>query len=244
MCLRFVFLLITRVVAWLRLSRREDAQKIAEILILRHQLVVLQRQSAARPKLRGRTGPCSRPCRRDTEGAPSGAAAAGHPGHDPALAPRHHPPPLGHQVHARQDRPATRRNIKALVLRLARENPEWGTAGSRGELAGLGVKVAASTGWEILKTSGVDPPPRWHRGLAVSLRERRGRTALPPRYAATSAGLKCRTPCRKPDARATDSPPAEATVRRTKEVAPVPGSRQAPGRTIRADRACAGREQR
>jgi hypothetical protein len=50
MCLRFVFLLITRVVAWLRLSRCEDAWKIAEILILR-QLVVLQRQSAARPKL-------------------------------------------------------------------------------------------------------------------------------------------------------------------------------------------------
>ena len=38
MCLRFVFLLITRVTAWLRLSRREDAWKIAEILILRHQL--------------------------------------------------------------------------------------------------------------------------------------------------------------------------------------------------------------
>jgi hypothetical protein len=26
-----------------------------------------------------------------------------------------------------------------------------------GELAGLGVKVAASTVWEILKTSGIDP---------------------------------------------------------------------------------------
>jgi hypothetical protein len=38
MCLRFVFLLITRVTAWLQLSRREDAWKIAEILILRHQL--------------------------------------------------------------------------------------------------------------------------------------------------------------------------------------------------------------
>ena len=38
MCLRFVFLLITRVAAWLRLSRREDAWKTAEILILRHQL--------------------------------------------------------------------------------------------------------------------------------------------------------------------------------------------------------------
>jgi putative transposase len=51
MCLRFLFLLITRLAAWLRLSRREDAWKIAEILILRHQLAVLQRQSAARPKL-------------------------------------------------------------------------------------------------------------------------------------------------------------------------------------------------
>src|ERR1017187_5937987 len=51
MCLRFPFLLITRVTAWLRLSRREDAWKTAEISILRHQLLVLQRQSAARPKL-------------------------------------------------------------------------------------------------------------------------------------------------------------------------------------------------
>ena len=38
MCLRFVFLLITRVEAWLRLSRREDTWKTAEILFLRHQL--------------------------------------------------------------------------------------------------------------------------------------------------------------------------------------------------------------
>jgi hypothetical protein len=32
MCLRFVFLLITRAAAWLRLSQREEARKIAEIL--------------------------------------------------------------------------------------------------------------------------------------------------------------------------------------------------------------------
>ena len=51
MCLRFVFLLITRVAAWLRLSRREEAWKTAEILILRHQLAVLQRQQPGRPKL-------------------------------------------------------------------------------------------------------------------------------------------------------------------------------------------------
>ena len=54
-------------------------------------------------------------------------------------------------------RPATRRNIKALVLGLARENPEWGYRRIHGELAGLGVKVAASTVWEILKTSGTGP---------------------------------------------------------------------------------------
>src|SRR6266581_8845389 len=51
MCLRFVFLLITRVAAWLRLSRREEAWKTAEILILRHQLAVLQRRQPGRPKL-------------------------------------------------------------------------------------------------------------------------------------------------------------------------------------------------
>ena len=33
MCFRFVFLLITRVAAWLRLSRREETRKTAEILI-------------------------------------------------------------------------------------------------------------------------------------------------------------------------------------------------------------------
>ena len=51
MCLRFVFLLITRVAVWLRLSRREEAWKTAEILILRHQLAVLQRHQPRRPKL-------------------------------------------------------------------------------------------------------------------------------------------------------------------------------------------------
>ena len=47
MCLRFVFLLITRLVAGLRLSRREEMWKTAEILILRHQLAILQRGSRA-----------------------------------------------------------------------------------------------------------------------------------------------------------------------------------------------------
>ena len=51
MCLRFAFLLITRVASWLRLSQREETWKTAEILILRHQLTVLQRRQPRRPKL-------------------------------------------------------------------------------------------------------------------------------------------------------------------------------------------------
>jgi putative transposase len=46
-----VFLLITRVAAGLRLSRREEMWKTAEILILRHQLSVLQRRQPQRPNL-------------------------------------------------------------------------------------------------------------------------------------------------------------------------------------------------
>ena len=60
----------------------------------------------------------------------------------------------------RTDGPATRRTIKALVLRLARENPRLGLPQIHGELAGLGAKIAASTVWEILNKAGMDPAPR------------------------------------------------------------------------------------
>jgi hypothetical protein len=96
MCLRFVFLLITRVAAWLRLSGRAERWKAAEILILRHQLAVLQRRQPRRPKLNwADRAPARDPAQPDTESAPARAGAAGYPGHDRALAPRHRPPPLG-----------------------------------------------------------------------------------------------------------------------------------------------------
>jgi Integrase core domain len=50
-CLRFVFLLVMRMCSWLRVSRREDSWKSAEILLLRHQLTVLSRQQPARPNM-------------------------------------------------------------------------------------------------------------------------------------------------------------------------------------------------
>jgi hypothetical protein len=108
MCLRFVFLLITRVAAGLRLSRREEMWKTAEILILRHQLSVLQRRqaAAAEPGLGGLgSARCAARCH--TESPVPGTATADYPGHDRPLAPRHRPPPLGRPVRVRQDRPAS-----------------------------------------------------------------------------------------------------------------------------------------
>src|ERR1019366_4191474 len=106
MCLRFVFLLITRLASGLRLSRREATWKTAEVLILRHQLAVLQRRQPRRPKLNwaDRALFAALPgvipkARRH------GLRLLGTPDFDRALAPRHPPAPPGRQVHARQARP-------------------------------------------------------------------------------------------------------------------------------------------
>ena len=162
MCLRFVFLLITRVASWLQLSRREEAWQTAEILILRHQLAVLQRQQPRRPDLNWAD-------RALLAVLLSVIPKARRQGLRLLVTPdtilRWHRDIVRRRWAARSKRgrtgrPTTRRNIKALVLRLARENPGWGYRRIHGELAGLGVKVAASTVWEILRTNGIDPAAR------------------------------------------------------------------------------------
>jgi putative transposase len=60
----------------------------------------------------------------------------------------------------RPGRPPVQAEIRALVLRLAKENPRWGQRRIQGELVGLGYPVAASTVWTILTKAGVDPAPR------------------------------------------------------------------------------------
>src|SRR6266567_2277532 len=162
MCLRFVFLLITRTASWLRLSQREETWKTAEILLLRHQLAVLQRRQRRRP---------------DLDWADRALHATllavipkvRHYGLRLLVSPdtivRWHRDILrrrwaARSIRGKTGRPAPRRNIRALVLRLGRENPEWGYRRIHGELAGLGVKIAASTAWEILNKAGIDPAPR------------------------------------------------------------------------------------
>jgi hypothetical protein len=161
-CLRFVFLLAMRLPTWLRLSRRSASWKEAEILLLRHQLAVLQRQSRTRPRL-------SWADRALFAALLSMIPRAGHgrlrlivtPGtilswHRDLVRRRWADKSVGRNP----GRPPTRRNLTRLVLRMARDNEHWGYRRIAGELAGLGIAVAPSTVWEILKRHGVDPAPR------------------------------------------------------------------------------------
>ena len=63
----------------------------------------------------------------------------------------------------RPGRPRTNRSIRTLVLRLVRENPSWGYRRVHGELATLGISVAPSTVWEILQHNALDPAPERNR---------------------------------------------------------------------------------
>ena len=125
MCLRFVFLLTTRTATWLRLSRREDTWRIAEILILRHQLTVLQRRQPRRPNLNW----ADRALLATLLGVIPRARRHGlRLLVTPDTILRWHRDVVRRRWAARSmrdrtGRPATRRNVRALVLRLARENP-------------------------------------------------------------------------------------------------------------------------
>ena len=121
------FLRITRLAAWLRLSRREEAWKTAEILILRHQLAVLQRRQPRRPKLDW----ADRALLAVLLGVIPKARRHGlRLLVTPDTILRWHRDIVRRRwatrsMRGRTGRPAIRRNIKALVLRLARENTDY-----------------------------------------------------------------------------------------------------------------------
>lgn len=56
-------------------------------------------------------------------------------------------------------RPATPAKLRRLVLRLDSENPTWGYRRISGEILRLGHKIAASTVWKILRSEGREPTP-------------------------------------------------------------------------------------
>ena len=62
-------------------------------------------------------------------------------------------------------RPKTRRDVAALVVRMAVENPQWGYIRIRGALSHLGHEIARTTVKRILHDHGIDPAPERSRRL-------------------------------------------------------------------------------
>jgi len=155
--LSLLYQLLRDVLNLLVLRRRGDAAKDVEILVLRHQVAVLRRQ-VSRPDLE----PADRAILAALSGVlprPRWAAFFV----TPATLLRWHRELIARRwtyPHRRPGRPPVHAEIRALVLRLAAENPTWGHRRVHGELVGLGYRLAASTVWAILTKAGMDPAPR------------------------------------------------------------------------------------
>ena len=155
MALRLIYMSFTRVLSWMVLLVRSDTTKEIEILVLRHQLAVLQR-GAARPRMswadRALVAALAQllPKRRRL-----GLLVT------PATILRWHRRLVSRRwttQPAPRGRPAIPAGLRALAVRLATENPTWGYRRIHGELAGLGYQIGASTIWRVLHSAGIERP--------------------------------------------------------------------------------------
>jgi transposase InsO family protein len=157
--IRIVYLLTCRVLGLAVLVFRGDRAKDAELLVLRHENAVLRRHTdwvRYEPGDRVWFAALARlvPRRRWT-----GIFAV-----TPATLLAWHRRLAGNKydtsTRRKPGRPPTVPSIARVVVRLAKENPLWGHRRIHGELTKLGVAVAPSTVWEILRAAGIDPAPR------------------------------------------------------------------------------------
>jgi putative transposase len=151
MALRLLYLIVLRVFGWFALIARSHASKDPEILVLRHQLAVLRRQVAApRPSWADRAILSAlarllpRPRRHHLFVTPRTLLRW----HADLVRRRWTYPKHG------PGRPPIRPTIRALVLRLAAENPDSGYRRIAGQIASLGRNVSPATVWAILKKAG------------------------------------------------------------------------------------------
>jgi putative transposase len=156
---RLVYLIFVRLCGWLALLPRSDDVKNTEILVLRHQIAVLQRQVRS-PRL-------SWADRAVLAALIRRLSAANRRQLSLIITPRTLLRWYAELVrrhwtyrHRTPGRPRTGPTIRRLALAMARDNPTWGYRRICGELTGLGYKIAPSTIWEILKAAGMDPAPR------------------------------------------------------------------------------------
>src|SRR4051794_37958728 len=157
MALQLIYLMFSKLLGWLVVRTRSDSSKDIEILVLRHQLAVLQRRTPRPPTTwndRALIAALVRllPVRRRL-----GLLVT------PATILRWHRQLVARHwttTSTRPGRPAIPAGVRALVIRLATENPAWGYRRIHGELAGLGYQIGASTVWKILHRVGIQPSPR------------------------------------------------------------------------------------
>jgi putative transposase len=150
-----VRLIVSRLGLLLGSGDRRDA----EILALRHQVLVLQRQ-VNRPKFNDGDRAVLAVLAQALERSRLHEVflivkPATVLGWHRRLVARHWTQPPGR----RPGRPGVPAEIRAVVLRLARENPTWGYRRIHGELHQLGHRVAASSVWKILRAAGIEPTP-------------------------------------------------------------------------------------
>jgi transposase InsO family protein len=155
--LPLIYQMFSKLLSWIVLRSRSDTSKEIELLVLRHQLAVLRRQTrrprlswADRALIAALTRLLPTPQRLGLLITPATIMRW----HRQLVARRWTTRP------ARPGRPAIPAGLRALVLRLAAENPIWGYRRLHGELSGLGYQIGASTVWKLLHNAGVDPSPR------------------------------------------------------------------------------------
>ena len=154
MVVGLVYFLFRRVLAVAALRLRSREFKELGIVVLRHELAVLRRQ-VAQPQLRESD-------RVFLAAASRLLGRAGRPSffvQPDTLLGWHRRLVRRRWTYAgrRPGRPRVSEEIRGCVLRLARENPRWGYQRIVGELAGVGIRVSATTVAKILRQAGVSP---------------------------------------------------------------------------------------